>query len=460
MSQKIRSFWLALWAGFLRLIHLDHPKETAVPNFYTPEELKEKLKDADFRRDMVDWVENTLRPLENDALYLTVCRDRRAGAYPVHTTCIQAILDRLEPYIVQGTPAHELGHHIFDALGGSALISHDPFIAKSWRNEIDAAFFAAMFHDCSTGIQHRYVDNEWSLSHAELAAWIFYHATAGLLIEPIRRLAAYAVAAHPHMLKEMTAKDGSVRKPWNDKLFYYGDRPVRAAVWITRWTDRLENGGDSATHLVRHTLAALDGARVGGMDLHSIDWYSFNDALKFLFTPKAVVTEVPALNQDGSAVLKDGQLVVNKVPSLLQHLKGYAASALAKPASPYNQHDRRSPVMGHLMGWKVANSAAIIETVTNTTGTPDFEIFVRLMKLKSGNPNTQMTLETIEMVRDLWNLNTSEDQAHWAHGFEFALASYYEWLTVLETQISQATDPTILAFQPLVPGLVARVTKI
>lgn len=461
MHQKIRSFWLALKAGFLRFMYLDQlQKEAIVPSFYTPEELRQKLLDNAFQSEMIDWVENTLRPLENEAIYLMVAQDHPVTVRPIDTACIQAVLNRLEPYILLGTPAHDLGHHIFDALGGSAIISNDPFLANAYRNEIDAALFGAMFHDNATGIQHRYIDNEWELNHGELAAWIFYHATEGLLIEPVRRLTAYAIAAHPHMTKEMTAKNGSVRKPWNDKLFFYGERPVRLAVWITRWTDRLENGGDSATHFPRHALASVDGARVGGLDLHGVDWYNFNDQLKFLFTPKAVVSEVLSLNQDGTPVLKDGKPVVNKIPSMLQHLKGYASSALAFPYSPYNQHDHRSPVMSHLMGWKVAHSSKFIEAVTITTGAPNFELFVNLMKLKSGYPNSQMTTDTIEMVRDLWKLNSPEDQAHWSLGFEMALNHYYEWLSELQHQISKATDPTVRAFQPLVPGMVARVTKI
>jgi len=460
MFPKIRSFWLALWAGFLHFFNLNQPqKEAIMPNFYTPDQLREKLADRAFQLEMVYWLESSIRPLENDAFYLMVARDRTSTVRPIDTACIQAVLDRLEPYILLGTPAHELGHHIFDALGGSAIISNDPFVASAYRNEIDAAFFGAMSHDCATGVQHRYIDNEWELNHGELAAWIFYHATEGILIEPVRRLTAYAIAAHPHMTKEMTAKNGSVRKPWRDQIFTFGKTPVRLAVWITRWTDRLENGGDSATHLPRHALATLDGARIGGMDLHGVDWYSFNDQLKYLFTPKAFVFEIPAVNSDGTPVMKDGQPVINKIPTMLQHLKGYAASAGAFPYSPYNQHDHRSVNMMTLMAWKVDNSAKLIEMVSNTIGTPDFKLFIKHLQLKSGLPNNQMMTDTIEMLRDLWNLNTPEDQAHWAKGFEFAYKSYYEWLDLLQANVAQATDPTVLAFQPLVADLISKISE-
>ena len=69
-----------------------------------------------------------------------------------------------------------------------------------------------------------------------------------------------------------------------------------------------------------------------------------------------------------------------------------------------------------------------------------------------------MTTDTIEMVRDLWNHFSPEDQAHWTHGFEMATDHYFEWLDVLQNQIASATHPIVVAFRPLVPGLIAQVT--
>ncbi len=464
MYSNLGSSLLTYWADFLQFVlPKSHPqKETPlmITKFYTPEELTEKIKERAFQLEMIDWVDTYLRPLENDAIYLQVCQDRRSTVQPFTTIAIKKILDVMEPFVILGTPAHELGHHVFDGFGGSAIISNDPFIAKAYHNEIDSAFFGAMLHDSSTGIQHRYIDNEWELNHGEIAAWIFYHITEGLAIEPIRRLTAYAIAAHPHMLKEMTVKNGGVRKPWNDKLFFYGDHPIRIAVWVTRWTDRLENGGDAAAMLPRHALASLDGARINGLDLTGVNWYSFKDSIKYLFVPNASIMEDQVLNQDGSPQIKDGQPVIMKSPSMLKHLQNYANSATAYPYSAYNQHDHRSPNMVSLMGWKTANSAELISKVTNRTEIPDFELFVQQMKMKSGYPNTQMTLDTIEMVRELWNHSSPEDQAHWAAGFEFAYVSYFDWLHFLTNQIAKATNPTIIAFQPLIPELMARVTKI
>ena len=452
-----------LWSVFNTLFNFEKSiTDAQMPlctiNFQSPEDMKQKLQSRTIQLAMVDWVQNTLRPLENNANYLAVARGSKFDQhFVVDTATIKKVIEIMMPYVLLGTPAHDLGHHIFDALGGASLISDDPFIALAYRNEINGAFFGTMFHDSSTGVQHRYVDNEWELNHGEIAACIFYFNTMGLLPYNMRLLAAYAIAAHPHMLKEMPMKNGTVRKLWNDELFYDGDKPIRLAVWLTRWTDRLENGADSVSHLPRHTLAALDGARVNGFDLTGVDWFSFNDQLKFLFYPEAKTFEFPVLDDQGNPVLKDGVPVVTKIPTMLQSLQGYRISADTSKVSPYNQHDDKSKNMRRLMDWKIENSMKFVDLVTNTIGDVNFDKFVRLMRMKSGNPISQTNLDTIQMVRDLWSHNTPEDQAHWAYGFDLAYDSYFSWVNLLKIRINSATDPTIQAFAPLVPEMVNKI---
>ena len=429
-------------------------------DFSSPEDVKGKLSDHDVQSALAAWVNSNLRSLENNDNYLKVAQGNTLDQlFQIDTATIQKVLDVMMPYVLLGTPAHDLGHHTFDALGGSAIIGNDPFIAKCYRNEINAAFFGAMFHDSSTGVQHRYIDNEWELNHGELAACIFFFNTKWLLPRNLRLLTAYAIAAHPHMLKEMTAKNGTVRKPWNDELFYDGEKPVRFAVWLTRWSDRLENGADPACHFPRQLLAALDAACVNGLDLSGVDWFSFKDQLAYLFTPEAKIFEFPILDKDGQPVLdKNGVPTIGKIPTTLQALQSYRLSAdpAAKP-SPYNQHDDKSSSMRRLMDWKITKSIQFVNAVTNTTGAPEFEKLVTLMTLKSGDPLSATGCVTIDMVRELWDHFSPEDQSHWAKGFDLALDSYYEWLHILKTEINHATDPTIKAFAPLVPTLIEKV---
>jgi len=425
-------------------------------DFLSPNVVKRKIAKEHFRKSLVKWVEDTLRPLEENSTYLGFAIGEREDQI-LDLGTIEKVINSMMPFTLLGTPAHDLGHHIFDALGGAAIISNDPFVGSGYRNDINAAFFGAMFHDCSTGVQHRYIDSEWQLSHAEIAAAIFFFNTQKILPFNLRVLTAYAIAAHAHMLKQTVAKDGSTRKIWNDELFFNNGRPVRLAVWITRWTDRLENGGDPATHLPRHAMASVDGAIVGGFDLHRVDWYSHNDQLKYLFTPEAAIYGFRAVDGGGNLVEKDGLPVFNKVPTMLQHLKGYADSAETSKVSAYNQHDDKSPNMRKLMDWKIAKSREFVDLVTNTKGVPDFEKFVKLMTLKSGKPMNDQGIKAIQMVRDLWNLNSKEDQSHWANGFDMALKSYYQWIGVLADQIGKATDPTIKEFGRIIPKILPKV---
>lgn len=457
-------FFLSIERFVYRLLNFifnPPPKEAqTMPSYlqYSATEIRKRINDRAYQLEIIAWVDSYLRPLDNDALVLEMARKRPFGIGNFTTAKFKAVIDRMSSLMEGGTPAHEDGHRWFDALDVSAIISDDPYIARAYRNEIDAAFWAGWYHDNSTDVQHRYIDAEWECNHCELGAWRFYHATEGLIAEPIRRLAAYYIAQHQQMTSEKKAKVGT-QKPWNDRLFFWDGHPVRIGVWICRWADRLENGGDSATHLVRHALAAVDGARIGGMDLHHLDgFYNFRDQLAYLFTPATMVAEFPRI-ENGITVMKDGQPVMDKFPSMLKHLEGYRISA-GPAQSIYNQHDGKSPNMRFLMDWKVSNSKRLIQIITETTGEPNFEFFEKQMKMKSGYPNSNLTLEAIELVRNLWNLTSPDDQSHWAQGFEFALKSYYEWLEILQAQISKATDPTVKAFRPLVKSFVARVTKV
>lgn len=456
-------FWFIFNAliSFTKSILNSVPKEQKVLksiDFSSPDDIKEKLKSRDIQLALIDWVNQNLRPLENDEVYLKVAKGSRLDkTFKVTTDTIQKIIDVMMPFTVLGTPAHELGHQIFISLSGAALIAKDPFIASCYRNEINGAFFSAMFHDNSSGVQHRYIDDEWELNHGELAACIFFFNTARLLPRNIRLIASYAMATHVHILENKIVNNRTIRKKWEDRIFYNGKTPVRTAVWITRWTDRWENGGDPATHLPRHTMAIVNGALVGGRDLFGINEYNLSDQLYSAFIPKTVITEVPVFEKDGLPAMKDGKQVVNKIPSMLKHLESYRQSAVRTEISVYNQYDRFSPSMCKLMDWKIAQSIKFVDLVTNTKGIPDFEKFVKLMTLKSGDPLSPIGLETIKKIRNLWDHISPENQSHWAKGFDMALDSYYEWLHLLKTEINQASDPTIKAFLPLVPEMIVKV---
>lgn len=429
------------------------PKEKKV-SIYTPTQLKTILSDRAVQIRLSKWVADYLRPLENNELYLQVAKDPRVR-FTLTTETIKSVFNILRPYIALGTPAHDLGHHVRDSLGGAALLSQDLFLMSAHHNEQVAALFAAAFHDGSTGVQHRYVDNEWELNHGELMATIFYSFTAHLLPEPIRRLTAYAIAAHPHMLKDMTTKNGFTRKPWKDEMFYDNGRPVRVAVWVCRWTDRLENGGDFASMFGRHLLASADGVRVNGTDLSKTDWYSFTDQIKYIFTPRAETIEsIVGTNPDGTNK-------ISKTPTTLQHLKNYANSATASN-SPYNQHDSKSPSMRRLMDWKINNShtgISLVESDPATTEIPNFETLAKVLRMISGFPISNANLQTIEDVHSVWNHLESEDQVKWAKGFEFIQSSYYGWLILLTQEINGASNPIVKAFAPLVPHLIDQVTR-
>lgn len=405
-------------------------------HFYTPDQLTKLLKESTFRAGIIHWVKHTLRPLENNDRYLSVAR--RGKVTDVNTDVFAAVDVVMKPFVLRGTPAHCHGHHNGDAIGGSAIIASDPFIATGYPNDVYGALFGLLYHDCSTGVQHRYIDFDWELDHGAIGAWIFYHATEGLISKEIRLLGAYGINTHPHLRNKVKTKDGRWRHVWNDHLFYENGHPVRLAVWLARWADRLENAG--ASHFYRHIMAAVDGARVKGFDLSGTEYFAFDKSLPVLFTPQLG-------NVDG-------------VPTLLQHLKGYADSATAFPCSVYNQHDHLSPSMSRLVALKAGHSNQIINaTVTHTGDKPaNFDTLAQMLAISAGQPVTQINLDTITLVEQLWNQTKPEDQARWASTFDLAKKLYYAWLNTAKSEIEIATSPLIQDISPLVSSWINEIS--
>lgn len=187
-------------------------------------------------------------------------------------------------------------------------------------------------------------------------------------------------------------------------------------------------------------MAAVDGARVNGFDLTGTEYFAFDKSLPVLFTPK--------LGQvDGS-------------PTLIQHLKGYADSATAFPCSVYNQHDHLSPSMTRLIALKAGHSYQIIDATTSHAGDmpANFETLAHMLKISSGQPVTQINLDTVKLVRQLWNQFSPIDQTQWAGTFDLAMNLYYAWLDVAKSEIDMATNPLIQSIAPLVPAWIDEIS--
>ena len=437
--KKIRSFLLTLWAGFLRLVLPKstptpiEPKEVTVNDFRTVEGLKALLLDRPSQLRIHDWVQKNLRPLENDAVYEGLCQ--KDEFIPTAET-MALIFTAFRP-LHGGGAGHEFGggHSWRDLLDGLAVLAHDPVMKTGYQNEVFAGLLASFSHDIGNVGKPRYEDNVWEEGHAEVGAWLAFNLLEGIVPENIRLLAAYAIAAHTHKLGPVTCDNGYVREVWNDRLFYNLGKPVRIAIWLTRFADRLDT--NSVTLFARHIPANIEGSFYGGKDFSAADFYDLDGkALAVLVKPEVV--------KDGNA------------PSTLMHIGNFANSSFKFGA--YSQHDARFPSMERLMAYKANQGLRLIEVVTGSNGKTSsstesvFDLFWSFLKKVSRSTAVD---ETLTIFRHIWAGLSPEEQEKWRAGIEFANKAYDEWLRLLYTEIESSDHPLVVACLGLLPELKA-----
>jgi hypothetical protein len=397
----------------------------------SPQLLRKKLLKREFQLEIASWIEKTLRPLSDQKRYQELCQQE--PYFTASTKTIRNIFRHLHPYTTLGKPGHDTGHLLRDFLSGSAISGTDPYAAKAYPNDSTAAFFGAAYHDIGNSISFRFQDYFWECGHAEIGAWLFYHLTEKFLPENIRRLTAYAIASHTHLLKPVETKVGYTRPVWVDHLFETPDgHPVGISIWITRFADRLDTNG--ITLLCRHIIATIEGSRQEGRNFSGQDWYEINkNALDILLKPDTVI--------EGTT------------PSALKHLENFANSA--KFVTPYSIHDKQFPIMNEFMTYKVHQSESLIKIVKTKTSQANFQKFRRFVAKMSLSPIITSTLNDVEK---LWDDLSKEEQSHWGPAFEYIEKSYIEWLEILHARIKKGDSSLIKSVQPLVNKIIAQIS--
>lgn len=398
------------------------------------ESLRVKITERPTQLAILDWVEKTLRPLENDVVYENLCSQ---ADFTLTTDNYHEINNRILPFKGGGAGHEVLGGHSYrDVLGVLAILARDPMSEKMYPNEAVAAIIAGMLHDLSTSIKPRYEDNIWECGHAEVGAWLLYQLFHDLIPEHVLLLACYSVAAHTHQLNDVVLASKYVRKPWNDRLFYNMGRPVRLAPWLTRFADRLDTNG--VTLMARHTTANIEGSFYGGKDFSGTHFYELDGkTLKLLFVPEAVTDE-------------------EKRISVLQQVQNFANSSFKFTA--YSQHDKLFESMDRLMTFKANQGAKLVEIVTNASGrstSKKISVEDRFWQfLKEVGCNDQLTETVHPIFSHLFNELPKKQQNKWQPGIVFAEKTYKDWIKMLVIEIKSANNANVVAFQPLLPEMV------
>jgi len=407
---------------------------------YTVEEMKIKIQDPKEQYQVLLWTENALRPLADPAEYERLCKMEEFQLTP---EIFKAIFVAMNPFAAGGSPGHDQGHHMRDILGVAAIIGNDQEIAKAYHNDVIAGLIAGAFHDAGCSFMPRYKDGDGWIGHDLGGAKILYDMLEGLVPEHIRLLASYAVACHTHALNPMTTKIGYIRQPWEDRLFYNLGRPIRVAVWLTRFADRLDTNG--VTLMARHIVAQLDSYVYKGVDLSGTTTYVADDLmLKLLLKPQPIMEE--------------------KTPSTLKHIANFAASNDQAKIGAYNQHDARFPTMNRLITEKAKQAVKLGEVIGNNEKTI---LDTLLPKSNASVIDSQFfwdflkkvaVTEDVEAVHSsfiaVWDNLTPDEQNQWIAGIKFANKEYDSWVGLLKFKVKNATNPMIDSLIPTIMEIV------
>ena len=161
---------------------------------------------------------------------------------PLGVTLLSDLLGRFDSFILLCPPGHDRGHIYRDMLGAMALAASYPDVGKAQGREVFAGVLGGAFHDIGNSVTRRYEDTERRAAHAEIGAWLFDKVSADLLAEPVRKLAAYAIAAHTHYSKPVDVKnpEGYKRQPYWYELWDVDGKPVGLSVLVDRLAERLD----------------------------------------------------------------------------------------------------------------------------------------------------------------------------------------------------------------------------
>lgn len=413
MLEKIRSFWLALWAGFLRFMYLDQPrKDATVPKKYSLKDLQEMMTSPAGRQIMTDWVEVNLRPLENDEEYLRLVK---LGGAPFNGDILTRLIAKFDTFVVAGSRGHGVGHHKRDLAHAYALAADSFKNPNIFPAEALAGYIAGGWHEFAAGYTIRYHDKNYALGHAEAGAFGLYHALLEFFPEHICLLVAYAVAAHTHFTADFISVDGSPRKVWKDTIFQADGHWIRLAVWLCRMADRVDNLG--VAQIARTIESWADMVIFGGADLRPDgSWNAMDEnGLKTLLTPDFK-------NAAGG-------------PTTFTHILGYAASAIAlKPL--YNIHDHFFPNMDLLKARKLEEVVLLANSLSiKSTTNPGLNRLVSFLDRVEMSTMTGTKQEAL--ISSAWTSLSEAEQIKWSSILDTAEICYTRWLELLLQTVSR-----------------------
>ena len=302
-------------------------------------ELKAYVNSPNGQNTVNQFIECLRDELGSREKYESVCQKAELSTETFNEINFRGFMENLVPFMRELPPGHDSGHLYRDFLGSAALFTGDPGINKAKYKSDSIAGLFGFAHDIGNSLIHRYADKNMIAGHAEIGAWVVFNLMRDLFGREISMIAAYGIAAHGHLTKDLLTPGGFVRKLYWAELFDNNGLVGFAAKIMARGCDRLDTGG-GVSQLVRDLLASADALEQGikGYDIKG----GSQDMEYFEVNRESLITKLKIEIRPQDARIGG--------PTILEHLDGYANTQIQQnPSSVYNQDDDKVPLLALLI---------------------------------------------------------------------------------------------------------------
>lgn len=238
---------------------------------------------------------------------------------------IERLISKAKPFIEALPAGHGRGHFYRDTVNLS-IILQDPDLKGKDPVELTAGVVGGLFHDIGNSVVDRYQDPFRAAGHAETGAYLVGILGKGIIPPNLLKLSMLGIAAHTQYTKDrVVEKSGKTftTKPYDDEMVDGN----KLALWIPRWTDRLDANGPimAIRHIITKAEPTVD---FSGGEFQPV-WKSEEDDFRHQFKPELRSNEARQKlpkPQSGTGVL--------------EHLVMFADSNF-NPKLPYAKYDSR-----------------------------------------------------------------------------------------------------------------------
>ncbi len=260
----------------------------------------ESLKGDEATIDAVNALIAEVEPIDK---WRDVARKARTEIETLPPDILERVFNKATPYIKNLPAGHGKGHFLRDTINATLLLQ-DPAMSTYPPEEVMSGILAAMYHDIGNSVVNRYEETNRFAAHGEVGAHLFGEIAKDILPPNLLKMTQLSIAGHTHYTadapilrdsetgvpvevtkgSQVLDKDGQeitsptysgevqIKNPQTGEIKKRNvvrrvrkaqkstiEDGAKTAMWISRWTDRLDTRGVS--HAVRHIITKASPTR-------------------------------------------------------------------------------------------------------------------------------------------------------------------------------------------------------